>query len=273
MAAARKPEEVKAFVKERYGRIARESGSCCGPDGCGATVASAAPALYSPDELNQVPSTAAEVSLGCGNPTAIAGLKEGEVVLDLGSGGGIDCLLAAQRVGPRGRVIGLDMTPDMINLARANAAQAGLANVEFRLGEMERMPVADGTVDVIISNCVVNLSPDKDSALREAFRVLKPGGRLAISDMVLMGKLPDGVARSLEEWAGCVAGAMSVTEYRARLEAAGFVEISLERRAMAYPDYESVKDQLAALDIAESGYELLKGTVASMDISARKPAS
>ncbi len=275
MAAARRPEEIKNYVKERYGRIARESASCCGPsaEGCDTGTSSAAPALYSPDELKQVPSEAAEVSLGCGNPTAIAALKDGEAVLDLGSGGGIDCFLAAQQVGPKGRVIGLDMTPDMIALARANAARAGLTNVEFRLGEMEKMPVEDASVDVIISNCVVNLSPDKGAVLQEAFRVLKPGGRLNISDMVLIRKLPDQVMRSLEQWAGCVAGALTVAEYRTRLQAAGFVDIALERRAMAYPDYESVQDQLANLDITESGYELLKGSVASMDISARKPTN
>ncbi len=273
MAAARRPEEIKNYVKERYGRIARESASSCGPSCCDTGTSSAAPALYSPDELKQVPSEAAEVSLGCGNPTAIAGLKEGEVVLDLGSGGGIDCFLAAQKVGAKGRVIGLDMTPDMIKLARANAARAGIANVEFRLGEMEKMPVDDASVDVIISNCVVNLSPDKGAVLREVFRVLKPGGRISISDMVLMGKLPARVARGLEEWAGCVAGAISVDEYRGKLVAAGFTEIALDRRGMAYPDYESVKEQLATLDITEGGYKLLQGAVASMDISARKPTS
>jgi SAM-dependent methyltransferase len=170
--------------------------------------------------------------LGCGNPLALAELKEGEVVLDLGSGGGLDCFLAAEKVGVGGHVIGLDMTPEMIQLARENARKMGATNVEFRLGEMERMPLEDNSVGVIISNCVINLSPDKDAVFREAYRVLKPGGRLSISDIVLLGELPQEVKASLEEWAGCIAGALQEKVYLDKIKAAGFVRITANRSTL-----------------------------------------
>ena len=168
-----------------------------------------------------LPDSVTQASAGCGNPTAIAGLRPGEVVLDLGSGGGIDCFLAARKVGPTGHVIGVDMTPEMISLARRNKAKLGLDNVEFRLGEMEHMPVADGSVDVIISNCVINLAPDKDPVFAESYRVLKPGGRMSVSDIVTYGELPDLLRRSLEAWAGCLAGALDEDAYLDKMRSAG----------------------------------------------------
>lgn len=228
-------EEIKKFVRKRYAEIAKqqtpsccaprseEASSCCSPS---ATEASFAQRLYSREELESI--SADIPSLGCGNPVALSELKKNEVVLDLGSGGGLDCFLAAQRVGPQGKVIGLDMTPDMIQLARANAEKLSLGNVEFRLGEMEHMPIESDSVDVVISNCVINLSPDKDAVFREAFRVLKPGGRLCVSDIVTHGELPAEVRESLEQWAGCVAGALEEKVYLDRIRAVGFVELEVE---------------------------------------------
>ncbi|MBI4297502.1 MAG: arsenite methyltransferase [Chloroflexi bacterium] len=254
MTDARDSQEVKEFVRARYASLARAKAPCCGAAPSTPSAGCEANGLYSEKELEGVPQEAAAISLGCGNPTAIAEIKEGEVVLDLGSGGGLDCLLAAQRVGSSGQVIGLDMTPEMIELARSNAAKVGAENVEFRQGEMEDMPLDDASVDVIISNCVINLSPDKDIVFREAFRVLKPGGRLSVSDIVLLRELPPKVARSLEQWAGCVAGALSEAEYRAKLEAAGFVDVAMRGVGLSLP-----------------GSEPLNGFAVSMDIKAYKP--
>jgi ubiquinone/menaquinone biosynthesis C-methylase UbiE len=184
--------------------------------------------------------------LGCGNPTAIAELSKGEVVLDLGSGAGIDCFLAAEKVGAGGRVIGLDMTPEMVQLARENARVVESANVEFCLGEMEHMPVEDNSVDVIISNCVINLSPDKDAVFREAYRVLKLGGRLCVSDMVLLEELPEGVKESLAQWAGCVTGALSEEEYLGKIRAAGFVQVTLQMDKVAWSDS---RDEVASVRV------------------------
>jgi SAM-dependent methyltransferase len=215
----RSAEEIKSFVRERYAGLARaKSQSCCAPQ---AQVAGSSCCAGADSGL-----------LGCGNPLALAELKEGEVVLDLGSGGGLDCFLAAEKVGVGGRVIGLDMTPEMIQLARENVKKMGATNVEFRLGEMERMPLEDKSVDVIISNCVINLSPDKDAVFREAYRVLKPGGRLSISDIVLLGELPQEVKASLEEWAGCIAGALQEKVYLDKIKAAGFVRITADRSTL-----------------------------------------
>lgn len=228
-------EEIKKFVRERYAGIARQqTPSCCAPpseagSSCcnpSATETTLAQKLYSREELESI--SANMPSLGCGNPVALAELKENAVVLDLGSGGGLDCFLAAQKVGPAGRVIGLDMTPDMIQLARANAERLSLDNVEFRLGEMEHMPIESDSVDVVISNCVINLSPDKDAVFREVFRVLKPGGRLCVSDIVTHGELPAEVRESLEQWAGCVAGALDEKEYLEKIRAAGFVDLKVD---------------------------------------------
>ena len=221
--------EIKETVREHYAESARQvkaaDSSCCGSETVESVVSSK---LYTTDELQGLPQEAVVASLGCGNPVAMADLHEGEVVLDLGSGGGIDVLLSARRVGPTGKAYGLDMTDEMLELARENQRKAGVTNVEFLKGEMEEMPLPDGSVDVIISNCVVNLSPDKDKVLAEAHRVLKPGGRLAIADIVARGDVPEELRRSLEAWAGCVAGALEEGEYRAKLESAGFADVEIE---------------------------------------------
>ena len=225
-------ENVKEIVKEKYGAAALRARagatSCCGPATgcCGPDPITSG--LYERDELASVPKTAANASLGCGNPTALAELHPGEVVLDLGSGGGIDVLLSARRVGPTGKAYGLDMTDEMLALARDNQVKSGLRNVEFLKGEIENIPLPDNSVDVIISNCVINLSADKQQVLREAFRVLKPGGRLAISDVVVRGEVPETIRRSVELWVGCVAGALEEQEYRDKLSRAGFTEIGVE---------------------------------------------
>jgi len=232
---AKNEEEIKEFVRERYAEIARQqTPSCCAPQSIEAssccspsdTQASLAQWLYSREELESI--SANIPSLGCGNPVALSELKENEVVLDLGSGGGLDCFLAAQKVGPGGRVIGLDMTSDMIQLARANAQKLSLNNVEFRLGEMEHMPIESDSVDVVISNCVINLSPDKDAVFREVFRILKPGGRLCVSDIVAHGELPASVKESLEQWACCVGGALEEKEYLGKIRAVGFIEMKVD---------------------------------------------
>jgi AhpD family alkylhydroperoxidase len=224
-------DAVRSTVRARYAQIATRGGSCCGsacdgaPEPLGKASASAALG-YSTDEMNAVPA-GSNLGLGCGNPQALAELRPGEVVLDLGSGGGFDCFLAAAQVGADGRVIGVDMTAEMVSTARANAAQGEYANVEFRLGEIEHLPVADGAVDVILSNCVVNLSPDKPQVYREAFRVLRPGGRLAISDVVALQPLPATVTSNLDAHCGCVAGAALLSDLQQMLGAAGFVDIDI----------------------------------------------
>lgn len=237
-----KADETRAMVRERYAKTARTGSSCCGTtqdqagelplvnSGCCGTsnrVEDISGVIgYSMEQLQAVPE-GANLGLGCGNPQAIAALKPGETVLDLGSGGGFDCFLAARQVGESGQVIGVDMTPEMLARARHNAGKGGFANVEFRLGEIEHLPVADQTVDVIISNCVINLSPEKEQVFREAFRVLKPGGRLAISDMVTSLPLPEELKRDAALYAGCIAGAAPVAELKQMLEAAGFEQIEI----------------------------------------------
>src|ERR1700719_319805 len=222
---------IKEIVKEKYGQAALrgKSGSCCGTaDASGTSCDPITSNLYDAAQMQQVPGAALQASLGCGNPTALAKLNPGEIVLDLGSGGGIDVLLSARRVGPTGKAYGLDMTDDMLSLARANAARAGATNVEFLKGEIEHIPLPDNSVDVIISNCVINLSADKDRVLREAFRVLKPGGRLAVSDVVTRGEMAAEVRKSVLAWVGCVAGALEENEYRDKLAEVGFEEVELE---------------------------------------------
>jgi len=228
------PAHITDVVKRKYGEIADQvaSGrdeSCCGPSacGCGGTDPMTAD-LYDPGQVRDLPPDALTPSLGCGHPTALAALRLGETVLDLGSGGGIDVLLSARRVGPTGKAYGLDMTDQMLALARENQRTAGVENVEFLKGQIEAIPLPDASVDVIISNCVINLSADKDRVLAEAWRVLRPGGRLAVSDVVRRRAVPETLGRSLELWIGCVAGALDESDYRARLAAAGFVEIELE---------------------------------------------
>ena len=200
--------------------------ACCGTEGITEAQISNVARLYADADISDLPSTVTDVAFGCGNPIAIGALTPGEVVLDLGSGGGIDCFLAARMVGPGGRAIGVDMTPEMIELARRNAAKVGAMNVEFREGQIEALPVEDGSVDVIISNCVINLAPNKDAVFREAFRVLKPGGRLQVSDIVWTQPGPDEVKADLEQWAGCIAGALLESDYLAKVTAAGFADVS-----------------------------------------------
>ena len=224
-------EDIREIVREKYGKIAQTGGSCCGSVssccGGGQTAEILSTDIgYSKDELQSVPDDA-NLGLGCGNPTALASLREGEVVLDLGSGGGLDCFLAAQQVGPSGKVIGVDMTPDMVSLARKNAAKGGDKNVEFRLGEIENLPAADNSVDVVISNCVINLSPDKKRVFKEAWRVLKPGGRFMVSDIVLLKELPEAVKKSVDALVGCVAGASLKEDYLGAITSAGFKDIRI----------------------------------------------
>src|SRR5580692_6009793 len=224
--------DIKQVVKQKYGEDAlrvKSGGSAC----CGATASTGCcdpitTNLYDAAQAGQIPEEAMLASLGCGNPTALAQLNPGETVLDLGSGGGIDVLLSAKRVGPTGKAYGLDMTDEMLGLARENQRRAGAANVEFLKGEIENIPLPANSVDVVISNCVINLSADKDRVLREAFRVLKPGGRFAVSDVVVRGSVPDAVRTSMLLWVGCIAGALEEQDYRAKLTAAGFGEVSIE---------------------------------------------
>jgi arsenite methyltransferase len=226
--------EIKEIVKEKYGqaalRAATGASSCCGAsaniDGC--CVDPITSNLYDADQAGQIPEEAIKASLGCGNPTALAKLNAGETVLDLGSGGGIDVLLSARRVGPNGKAYGLDMTDEMLALARENQRKAGIENVEFLKGEIENIPLPDNSVDIVISNCVINLSADKDRVLRETFRVLKPGGRFAVSDVVVRGDVPGEVRRSMEMWVGCIAGALQDHEYIGKLAKAGFDGIDIE---------------------------------------------
>ncbi len=269
-------KELREIVKERYGAAARRvaSGgsktSCCGTDPAATNVDPITSNLYSGDQAAGLPEEAVLASLGCGNPTALAELNAGETVLDLGSGGGIDVLLSAKRVGPTGKAYGLDMTDDMLALARENQRKAGATNVEFMKGEIENIPLPDNSVDVIISNCVINLSGDKDRVLHEAFRVLKPGGRFAVSDIVVRGEAPSAIRRSVELWTGCVAGALEEVEYRTKLSAAGFEEIDLEpTRVYAAEDARGFLKStgLNADEIAAA----VDGKFASMFIRARKP--
>ena len=217
---------IKDAVREKYAQAALQVGNgCCGSKSCTDPITSN---LYRDDETDVLPEAAVAASLGCGNPTALAELKPGETVLDLGSGGGIDVLLSARRVGPTGKAYGLDMTDEMLALARENQRKAGVGNVEFLRGEIEAIPLPDNSVDVIISNCVINLSGDKDAVLREAFRVLKPGGRFAVSDVVTRGAVPEELRRDILSWVGCIAGALGEDDYRAKLASAGFEGVTLE---------------------------------------------
>jgi SAM-dependent methyltransferase len=263
--------DVKATVREKYGQAAlrvlegKTSGGCgCG---CGDPISGD---LYAESEAASLPPGAVVASLGCGNPTALAELHPGETVLDLGSGGGIDVLLSAQRVGPTGKAYGLDMTDEMLALAREHQRQAGVTNVEFLKGDIERIPLPDASVDVIISNCVINLAADKRAVLREAFRVLKPGGRFAVSDVVVRGTLPEDVRRNMELWVGCVAGALSEDDFRAILSANGFVDVGIEPTRI----YRLADARAFLLDAGVESEVLareLDGCVMGAFVRARKP--
>jgi len=264
--------DIHATVQDHYGAIARAANrSCCGSGACcGGATDPISSDLYNDRETAALPAAAVQASLGCGNPTALITLEPGQTVLDLGSGGGIDVLLSARRVGPEGKVYGLDMTDDMLALARANQQRAGVPNVEFLKGQIESIPLPDASVDVVISNCVINLSPDKDAVLREAFRVLKPGGRFAVSDVVTRGAIPDDVRRSIELWVGCVAGALDTQEYVTKLQAAGFTDVSVEPWRVY--DVEDAREFLIAsgLDPVELAKKV-EGRVASAFIRGTKP--
>jgi arsenite methyltransferase len=268
--------DVKQLVKEKYGQAAAQAKSgarsCCGPSGSCCSVDPITKDLYSSGETASLPDKAVLASLGCGNPTALAELSPGETVLDLGSGGGIDVLLSARRVGPEGKAYGLDMTDEMLSLARENQQKAGVTNVEFLKGEIESIPLPDNSVDVIISNCVINLSGDKDSVLREAFRVLKPEGRFAVSDIVVLADVPAVIRRNVELWAGCVAGALHQEEYRKKLVNAGFEHVSIEPTRIYQG--QDIRDLFAGTGLnAEAVIPNVEGKFASAFIRARKPAA
>jgi SAM-dependent methyltransferase len=274
--------QLQAVVRDKYGQAALlaakgdSSASCCGSSGCCGTTTEAwdpiTANLYDEGQTAGIPAKALLASLGCGNPTALAELHEGETVLDLGSGGGIDVLLSARRVGPTGHAYGLDMTDEMLALAEENRQKAGATNVTFLKGEIERIPLPDASVDVIISNCVINLSGDKRQVLREAFRVLKPGGRFAVSDVVVRGDVPDAVRRNMELWVGCVAGALEEQEYRGLLADAGFEQIDLEVTRVYAADDAAAFLEGSGLDPAAFAREI-DGKVVSAFVRATKPAA
>ncbi|HQN20227.1 MAG TPA: arsenite methyltransferase [Syntrophobacteraceae bacterium] len=272
----KKAEEIKEIVKSGYARVALLGVSCCGGEsaccgGSGAVEDMSKRIGYTSEELGGVPD-GANLGLGCGNPVALASLKEGEIVLDLGSGAGFDCFIAAAKVGKTGRIIGVDMTPEMIEKARQNAQKGRFKNLEFRLGEIEKLPVADGEVDVVISNCVINLSPDKEQVFKEAFRVLKPGGRLMVSDMVLLKELPEAIRQSVEAYVGCIAGAAMREAYLAAIKAAGFREIRTVGEAI-YPIELMSADQTICADarLSREAVQDLADSVAGIKVSAVKP--
>jgi SAM-dependent methyltransferase len=274
-----KKEEVRKIVREGYAQVARSGSSCCAPQNscCGATNAATDISKkigYTDEDIQSVPE-GANLGLGCGNPVALASLKEGDIVLDLGSGAGFDCFLAANRVGKTGKVIGIDMTPEMTEKARENARRGGYENVEFRLGEIENLPVADNHVDLVISNCVINLSPDKDRVFQEAFRVLKPGGRLMVSDMVLISDLPDSIKTSVAAYIGCLAGAIMQDEYVEAIKAARFKQIRIIDEASLATDY-TPKDTVVQALVNDSGVssadlKKLGSSVRSLKVQAVKP--
>ncbi|HEX7474828.1 MAG TPA: arsenite methyltransferase [Dehalococcoidales bacterium] len=281
-------EEIRQKVREGYAKVATQSSSCCGSEaktasaGCGCNSSSISPKTlsqqigYSEEEMDEVPE-GANLGLGCGNPVALASLKPGEVVLDLGSGAGFDCFLAASKVGPTGRVIGVDMTSEMLDKARANLRKGQYSNVEFRLGEIENLPVADNTVDAIISNCVINLSPDKKRVFREALRVLKPAGRLMVSDIVVLKELPQNIKDSIAAYVGCIAGASVKNDYLAAIKAAGFQDIQVVGESF-YPIDGIENDSTVKQMMDDSGVTLeqlkdMAASVSSIKVSAFKPAN
>jgi arsenite methyltransferase len=270
-------QDIKEVVREKYGAAALRAktggSSCCGsaPSAAGSCDPITSN-LYDSNQTGQLPDEAVRASLGCGNPTALAMLNPGEVVLDLGSGGGIDVLLSAKRVGPTGKAYGLDMTDEMLALARENQKKAGVENVEFLKGEIESIPLPDNSVDVIISNCVINLSGDKDRVLREAFRVLKPSGRFAVSDVVVHGEVPSAIRKNVELWIGCIAGAMQDDEYSSKLARAGFNEISIEPTRVY--DIEDARQFLTGQGIdVDAVAPQVAGKFMSAFVRARKPSA
>ena len=276
----KEPQDIREMVREGYAKVAKGGCGCCGPSSCcgGADTAEqiSNKVGYSSDEMEAVPD-GANLGLGCGNPLAHAAIHEGDTVLDLGSGAGFDCFLAARRVGKIGRVIGVDMTPEMIARARENAKNAGVKNVEFRLGEIESLPVADSTVDLIISNCVINLSPDKAQVFSEAFRVLKPGGTLMVSDIVLERDLPEAVLSSVTAYVGCLAGAVQKGVYLDLIRGAGFSEVEVIEET-AYPIELMVNDPtaqavLADLSLSRNELRTIGKSVQSVKVRAVKPRS
>lgn len=267
------PEKVKQAVKQGYAKIAqKQSSSCCGGNDCAQNVSKNIG--YTNEEIGSVPD-GANLGLGCGNPTALASIKEGETVLDLGSGPGFDCFLAANKVGAKGKVIDVDMTPEMIQKAKENAKKGNYRNVEFRLGEIEKLPVADNSVDLIISNCVINLSPDKKKVFQEAFRVLRPGGRFMISDMVLLKELPDSIKKSIEAYVGCLGGAILKDEYIKTIEQAGFQDIKIDGETSFPIEYmlndPTAKALIANLNTPIDTIKALSDTILSIRISGAKP--
>jgi arsenite methyltransferase len=274
-----KDEEIKKNVRENYAKVAKQSNPCCataGPCCGGADLAqNISRAIgYSEEELESVPE-GSNLGLGCGNPVALASLKKGETVLDLGSGAGFDCFLAADRVGKKGDVIGVDMTPEMLEKARQNARKGDYKNVEFRLGEIENLPVADSSVDAVISNCVINLSPDKKRVFKEAFRALKPGGRLMVSDIVLLKELPEALRNSVQAYVGCLAGAMMKDDYLKAIKAAGFRKVKIIEETSFPIDY-IANDPTAVAILKDSNLSLAKvkeslSSVLSIKVSGAKP--
>ena len=269
-----KDDDIRKTVREGYGRIAEQSGSCCEPavSCCGSNQETLSKAMgYTDEQLASLPESA-DLGLGCGNPTALASLKEGEVVLDLGSGAGIDCFLAAAAVGKTGKAIGVDMTPTMLEKARENAQKGDFGNVEFRLGEIEHLPVADNSVNVVISNCVINLSPDKKQVFNEAYRVLKPGGRIMVSDIVLLKELPDSIKGSINALVGCVAGADTKENYLATIESAGFKDVKIVGEVSAKGLYSNATTQFSieSLGISAEAFQDAAESMLSIKVSATK---
>lgn len=271
-------DEIKKMVREGYGEVAASQSGCCGSSCCGGTDTAESISKgigYSESDIKSVPE-GANLGLGCGNPVALASLKNGETVIDLGSGAGFDCFLAAERVGPTGRVIGVDMTPQMLEKAKANAAKGNYANVEFRLGEIENLPVADNFADVIISNCVINLSPDKPRVFAEAFRTLRPGGRLMVSDIVLLKELPAYIIESVNAYVGCLSGAMLRDDYLEAIRQAGFASVKVNEESSFAVEF-MANDPTVKKAAAQLGASLdkaiadIEGTVSSVKVSAAKP--
>jgi arsenite methyltransferase len=279
-----KKEEVTQKVRSRYADVAKQSSPCCCPPSsqsapcCGSTNTATARDIskavgYSDTDMNSVPD-GANLGLGCGNPVALASLKPGDVVLDLGSGAGFDCFLAASKVGPRGKIIGVDMTPEMLDKARENARKGKYANVEFRLGEIEHLPVADSAVNVIISNCVINLSLDKPAVFKEAFRVLKPGGRLMVSDIVLLADLPAEILSSMEAYVGCIAGASQKSDYLGAIKAAGFQDVKVVDETVfptgSMADDPTVKAIIEESNVTPAQLQKIGSSIVSVKVSATK---